>query len=140
VNGRPDGCVPLCVAAMLAMPSLALSLPTGPEARTLARLNDFLGEQAGCFLASIPSELLPWREPDVDWIAGIDMDGEGHAVVACGEWVAFDPAGVLQPGAQLPEVETGWLLLPYPRAIRLHRIERIGELADKGRVTIGCDT
>jgi hypothetical protein len=62
-----------------------------------------------------------------------------HAVVAIGAWVAWDPADERKPGDRLPEVEDGFLLLAHLPSLRQHRLERLGELVERGRVTIGAD-
>jgi hypothetical protein len=130
---RPRGCVPACIASMLGQGDLAWSLPCADSEAWLDRLNEHLAEQASAWLAHIPHEALPWREPDVEWIAGItSADGTPHAVVAIGEWCAFDPADELKPGDPLPEVGDGFLLLPNPQVLRLHRIEQLGRAGRAG--------
>jgi hypothetical protein len=135
---RSSGCLPAAVATVLDRPELAASLPVAPV--ELGQFNEALAHQAQAFLAQIPGELLPWRRHE-DWIAGVQsLDGTPHAIVACHEWVAWDPAGELQPGDPLPDVEDGWLLLPDPRALSVQaRVARLGRLVDQGRVTIGSD-
>ena len=129
---RPDAYMASCCATLLQREDLARSLPIAVGAGWLDRFNAALDQQtADAYLSRIPRELLPWRG-STDWIAGIRSRYRSpHVVVAHHEFVAFDPAGELQPGDPLPWVSDGFLILPRPRRLSQHRIEQPGATGDR---------